>query len=233
MSTVGSMKEEVKANLVTEGIGAPGTERIVKLLNRAKNEIVAVMESLYENDFTTTATYTVTSGDAYITLPDGHTTAEDLNISDPTGTPPACRRIIGLTRTDLGADDEVILIAPHERHDQTVSIGMEGNKPIMYRQGNTLRFDADGGANAGMTLLLRYAQAVPDLDGATASERFDLIREEWDDLIVTRATLHAVPAEHAARNKYRELFADRIDQLRDFGQQSIRTGPVYIRRELG
>jgi len=233
VSTFGEMKAEVKDNLVAEGIEAPGTIRVEKLLNRAKNEIVAVMESLFENDFTTTATYTVTAGDASIALPDGYTLGSALNITDPDEetAPPAFRRIIGLTRTDLGQDEEAVIIAPHQRHDQTTYTGMEGNKPILYRQGNTLRFDSESGAGASMTLVLRYAQAVPDLTGNTDSERYDLIRVEWDDLIVTRATLHAVPAEHLAQGKYRLLYADRINQLREFGQQSIRTGPAHVRME--
>jgi len=231
--TIGQLINEVIDNLRFEGVDKPPeTERILRALNRAKDEMVAVLESEDQNEFVTTATYSVSQGDTSITLPDGYTSAASLNITDPSGTPPAFRRLIGLTRTDLGYDLDVPVIDIRDRHSGYSFTGNTGDAPILYRQGNTLRFDSESGAFTAMTLVLRYAAQVADLDGTDETARYDLFPQEWLDLIVNRATLMLMPASLAqARAKFAEVLRDRLAQLRVSRQRQIHDGPAFVRAE--
>jgi len=215
--TLEQMRAEVQDSCEIEGGNAPSSEVTTRMLNRAKNEIVAQIEVLNQGHFTQRKTFTVAAGDASITLPDGSTS--DL----------AVRRILGLTRTDLTADVECIIHPQWDRDKfNYADLDAISYQPRLYREGYKLYFTDRGGAAQAMTLVLRYAAAVLDLDQTDLTAKYTMIPDEWMDLITMYATLLCLPANNAGRKKYLDMYMARLETMREVVQRSTLTQPSSI-----
>lgn len=211
---IGQLYEEVKDNLVLEGIDKPPNRpRLIRIINRAKDDLVALLESVDPLCFLVRKSYSVDSAAASITLPDGDTEGE-----------PRWRRILGLSR-DYTSHEAIVRI--YDRRSDALRESPAGF--YMYREGNTLYFNDPGGAPGSMTLLLRYSAAVDDLDGTDTTAEYDYIPEEWLDLIVMRATMDLLPAANAGRYKWKERYVDRTAVLGRSAQLAVHDSPSRVK----
>jgi hypothetical protein len=228
MATLQELMSELSDNLDLEGVTRPDTDRMVRLLNRAKNEVMAQLELLGQDQFTVRKTFAVAANDASIALPDG------------SGADPAVKRILGLTRTDGNAPVECVIHAHWEREQYD---GMEGDliaimrgraiQPTLYREGNALYFTRTGGAAEAMTLVLRYAGKPVDLTMADLSNSYSLIPDEWTDCIAIFATIVAIPAANPARGKWSEIWKKRVETMEQAGTRLVQTGPAQVKYDDG
>jgi hypothetical protein len=207
------MRTDVTENLTLEGLNPPANERVLRALNRAKDEIVAKLETINEHWFSQRKDYTVSSGDASITLPDG------------TGTDYVCRRVLSLT---VVSDDVETPVRIYDWNDPTLHQSEAGYS--LYLEGTKLYFYDAGGAPETGTLRLRYAAAVDDLTGKDNEETFSFIPAELCDLIVLTATIELLPGSAKdAHGKYEARLRERFDSALRLGQRPVSDGPAGIK----
>lgn len=225
--TLATLRTIVKDNLELEGVTPPSSERITHKLNDAKNIVCGLIDNLDQNAVVTRKDYTVTTGDASITLPDG------------SGADPAVRRIVGLDRVDSsGAETPVPIIDSRRKYGYETPDdwrtwffeNVAGSDLSLYREGNALYFNNPTGSPGNYTLRLRYAAVVADLSGHDLDASYSLIEDEWLDLVTLKATLMLLPAtQTAAATKYLLLWNERLQQLAVGGTRFNRTNGLHIR----
>jgi len=218
--TLAELMEEIKDNLLLEGIEPPSAKRMLRAINHAKDDVTAEMQTADQGLLTARQTYTVAAGDASITLP------ADF------------RELISLVRTDQNANAPVECIVKDFRqlmqyvpnpNDPVLTTQAE-DRPTLYREGDKLYFwnTAATGAPSAMTLVLRYGQRVADLDGTSQAASFTTIPDEWEDLIQLRATLRLIPGSHKAQPKWAGDYAARLTQMRRMVSRPIRNRPLRV-----
>lgn len=213
--TLRDMIVELKDNLMLEGATeVPGDPRLRRALNRAKDDIVARVEQVDPQQFAARHDYTVVAGVASVTLPDGATP----------GTP-RCRRILSLTQVQNGAIESMVKL--YDFRD----IGLKESPAgfWLYREGRLLYFNSANGAPGSMTLRLRYAAAVPDLDGTDADAAYDQLEADLIDLVVIQATLDLLPGNNVARLKWNQRLEQRWGQVERSYSRFDRSQPVRVR----
>lgn len=207
MNTHELMRHEILDNLRLEGaMEVPSSERVTTALNRAKNQCVRELDTVFPAWFIVRKIYSVAAGDTSITLPDG------------TGGDPAVRRIVGLTRTSPEPTTRCVIVdqAQNEYYDFDNSSLSSPLTPTLYREQNTLYFCDTRGAQTAMTLLLRYTPYVPDLALSSAlSATYSYIPAEWCDLIVNLATANLLSAASGTRGKYIDNYKAGIIALQE------------------
>lgn len=218
-TTLNEMIDEVTDNLKAEGVTElPSRGHMLRTLNRAKNALVDELE-LYDPDlFVYRKDYSVSSGDTYITLPDGSTEGE-----------PAVRRILGLHKIEGSAEYKIDVTSRRSQglHDYS------GASFYMYPERNTLWFmTADGtGAAQDMTIRLRYSSYVPDLTLSDGDAEYDDIPENWIDLLLIRATLRLLPGGSGGRAKWEALLNGREAHMIRNAKSRVRTEPMRMRMD--
>lgn len=217
------MLTEVVDALSLEGVSSiPPTDRILRSLNRAKNDSVARIETVDPCAFSTRQTYDdIAAGSTYIGIPDG--------VNVPTGVsgatvPPACRRIIGLYLVDQGVESDIPVFDRRITGSTYSAVGF-----WMYREGQRLYFDQFYTVSGNEEVLMRYAQVVPDLDNSDADARYSLLPSEWTDLVVLQAICDLLPGANPGRAKWLARRAERYDlmQTAKWGVDSS-TPPMII-----
>lgn len=219
-NTIKVMRRELADNLKLEGVEVPSTERLLTLLNRAKDHVAAQIELCNENQLVVRKTFTVAAGDASITLPDG------------SGADPAVKRVVAIRRTDTGTDIPCRVVPHYEQPVYQDYDGYVNDEMIFYLEGITLYFAYRNGAPDAMTLVMSYVGETADATDADVTETYDLIPNEWADLIPLYATLLALPAASLARTKYAELYKDRLNTLERSVPQRFRTEPLGVRPDV-
>ena len=196
MRTLAQMYAAVSDNLTLEGVESPGPERLLSLLNSAKNHLVAVRDRFDRNWLTARKDYNVTKADASIELPDG----SDVDA--------AFRRLLGVEWVE--GKGEVPVYEFGDLREKSYG----GASCYLVREGRKLYFSGTGGAPRDMTLRVRYAALVADLAGTDETVTFAALDGEWCDAIVSRATIMGLPASRAAAvNKWEKDYAERLGTL--------------------
>ena len=218
-TTIAELREEVTENLTLEGLEAPSRKRIMRALNRAKNEIVALLELIEPLRFTAQLDYDVESGDTHLDLP-GFGDASDET---------KWRRILGLAKVESGSNYEAN-VCIYDRRDEGLRSAPAGF--WMYREANKLYFSDIAGASGAMTLRLRYNVLVADAtegSGVELDATYGYIPDDWTDLLTTRATMFLMPAKHGMAAKWGALWAERKAVLTMAASRTIHTGPSYVK----
>ena len=217
MTTIADLVEEVKDNVVREGVkDSPNKSTLVRAINRGKNDVVAFMEQSDPLAFVAQLDYLVVAGDPSIDLPGFGTVPDEAR----------WRSIYRITTIVGGLEHEAPVFV-YDRRDTGVRAAPRGW--WMYREANKLFFNAPEGAPGSFTLRLRYAAAVADINAADLSAEYALIPEEWLDLVVIRATLDLIPGGGAGRFKWERRWTERLDLMQRTGTRRIHQGPVSIR----
>lgn len=223
LHTYADMEKEVAQNLQLEGIHAvPSPPRINTRLNRAKNEMVAKLEAFNQNHFTARKAYTVAKGDASISFPDGSTDNR-------------FRRLLSLERTDLSGEPDDVEIIDYRHRQEAARSGWRtrtAGQIVMYIEAMSAYFIEKAGAPFAMTLLLRYANEVPDLNGQTPAAVFTGFPDEYTDLITSRATADLLPANNPGRMKWLGIVVDRLRDIRVAESRRNRMKGVGVRRAV-
>lgn len=199
--TLGDLRAEVQDLLESEGATVPASERMVRALNRAKNDLVSHMERFDAAQFATRVSRSVATGDATISLP-------TLLLSEA-----PFRRLLGVY--EVGADGSEIPIPVFDRRSEAIKPLYETTNTEfwMYREGGLLYFASPTGAPRTMSVRIRYATAIEDLPGLDGAAVYNL-PDEWTDLIVIRAALDLIPATlQAAVVKWQTRLAERLANL--------------------
>lgn len=216
MSSLKSLIEEVLDNLKTEGVSdIPQRNTVLRAMNRSKDVIVRELELIRPTIFLKRKDYSVSSGDASVTLPDGSTTGE-----------PAIRRIVSVDWVYNGREYRVDV----KDRNSTAKTDFTGANFWMYPEGDKLYFQSSSGelAEQSLTLRLRYAAVVPDLDLSDGDSEYDDIPNEWMDLLIIRTMLRLLPAKSSGYEKWSALQTKAEQQLLLSGKQFVKTGPLRI-----
>jgi hypothetical protein len=210
--TIGAMLETVKDVMRAEGIDrVPSNERIVSALNQAKNIVVEAAYSVDPPMFESRQDYTVSQGDASITLPTGW------------------KKILGFHTTDQGDYEQQIKVLDRR------SLEYRGSPAglYVYREGNKLYFPETGGAIRGFSGRLRYVAAVPDLDSSDLTASYTLLDDDWGDLIWRRALVDLLPASNPGLRKWSQSYDDRLGQIIRLRSVRLDDRPMRIRSAAG
>lgn len=220
--TIGELYEEIKDILATEGIETfPSKPTVVRTLNRAKDDVVALLESVDPLCFITQKDYTIASGQKYIDLP-GYRYEDDDHGYDSTD--PNWRRIFGIAK--FYADRYEAPAQIYDRRELALRDNAAGF--WMYREANRLIFNLTSGSQEAFTLRLRYAPVVPDLAGTDTAAEYEYLPGEWLDLMTMRAALDLLPAKSAGRLKWKERSDERQVMLLRTETRKINTGPMRV-----
>ena len=176
------MQRRLVEELQRADADVPARERLVEILNSAKDRLANEMEIIDSDLFTARQSYAVTTSDTYMALPSDFV------------------RVVGLTRTDTTQPVEVEIIDQRERHlrqsttfADLVTQATNLRAPTVYLEGGNLYFVNT--LRSGMTILLRYRKRLADLTITDGASRYSDIPVQWDYLIVDLAGEHAVPAK--------------------------------------
>lgn len=208
--TLLEMQRRLVEELNRADADAPAPERLVEILNSAKDRLVTDLENFAPDIFVARQSFSVAQGDASITLPTDF------------------RRVIGLTRTDTQYPVEVEIVDSRERYlrvpmQQLIYIQNHAlYAPSMYLEADKLYFVV-APPNA-MTLLLRYAKRIADLAVTDAPSTYANIPVEWHHLLVDMAAEHACPAKspeygkilgrvQMGRNQMATALSQRVDSI--------------------
>lgn len=213
LRTLEDLRDEVADILTAEGINPlPGVPRIVRALNRAKNDACAKLEPLRHDLFTWRLDFEVNYPDSFISLPNG---------ADPLY--PAVRRIIGLTLVD--DNDNETRIPVYDRRDPQE----RENDLWMYLEQGALWFGRQDGSPQTFKFRLRYTAVPPDLTAGQGSSSYQRIPDEWADLIVLQAALDLMPVGPGfARWKARR--DERLVELLRSNSRPVDDRPIRVRR---
>lgn len=195
--TLQEMFEELADNLrLAQTDPIPSNQRMARLLNRAKDDVVGLLTQTNEHFFGTSKTYAVAANTASVALP-----------STPDAT---LRRVVSLHEVDAnGTESQITVIDIREKDTPTpylraVTPDIEPFR--IYLHGNSLYF-VPVPARA-LSLLLRYIGNVADLAFTAGASSFSLIPSEYHSLIVDRATMAAMPASSPEFGKVAARYAD-------------------------
>ena len=216
--SVGAMRDEVTDILMGEGASEPpSSTRIVRALNRAKNDVMARLDQLSQDDLILRVDRAVATGDMYITLPDGATAGEA-----------AMRRLLGCNVVQADATEDAIGISSWSA-ERVVDTG--AFTFWMYREGSRLYFYNPTGASTVMTIRLRYTPLVPDLDGTDSDAVYTNLPLDCAELLVMRAALALLPARMKdAFAKWTLLATERENIIYQSRQRQIATEPISVKR---
>lgn len=202
--TFEAMTQVVSENLKLEGVTGVTTPAIHRRLNRAKDEVVALIENEHAGEFLATTTVAVTLGDASFALP------ADF------------RRLISLRRID--SDDTTYQSRVRIIDARDIQQWHLAKEPAVFRRRTVMAFANKDGAPDTMTVELEYERSVPDLAEATKTSAFDDIDAEFHPIITDKATLALIPGQVTsqrgvvgtapARIKYLEDVREGIDLMR-------------------
>jgi len=211
---LGDMIDDVRDALMLEGITeVPSVGRIVRVLNRAKNDMVNRAELVYQPVFMVRKDYTVTSGDTSISLPDG------------SGDDAAVHRIMGLHTVVAGTETQVALYDQRDVGTHDSSAGFWG-----WREGGTIYFSGTNGIDYSGTLRLRYTPQVADLDEDDTTAEYDYLPAGWTDLIPPRAILSLLPGNAPGRAKYQNEYTERLMLVEAAANRPDASTPLSVRR---
>lgn len=212
LRTLEDLRDEVADILAVENISPlPGPARIVRALNRAKNDVAAKLEPLRPDLFTWRLDGSVEYPDSFITLPNG---------SDPLY--PAVRRILGVTLLDGDAEVRVPVYA---RNDPRAR---ESDLWFYWEQG-ALWFGDLSGPKRTLRFRLRYAGLPGDLTVAQGDAYYQRIPDEWADVMVFQAALDMLPTGPAFA-RWRGRRDERLNELLRSNVRPVDDGPIRVRR---
>lgn len=216
--TLGEMQRRLIEELNRADVDAPAAERLVEILNTAKDRLVSELEMFASDIFVARQSYAVVAGDTSVTLPSDF------------------RRIIGLTRTDLTTPVEVEILDTRERYlrvplQQAIYIQAQSlYAPAVYLEADKVYFVTT--PPTSLTLLLRYAKRVADLTVSDGTSSYASIPNEWHHQLVDMAAEHACPAKSPEHKKIvarvvagRQMMATALSQRNDAFAYSIRRVP--------
>lgn len=186
------------------GVGTPSNDEVLTALNSAKDRVVELLEITNDLALMQRKDYSVTAGDASITLPDGTTD-------------PPWRRIARVTKVESGIEYDF------DVRDQR-SFEIHSCRTTMYLEGGKLYFSDVNGAPETMTLRLRYIGGVADLDGTDSAASYATLTSDWVGLIWRGALVELLPAEEKGFEKWSADYAQRAASL-----QLSRTRPIHKR----
>jgi hypothetical protein len=208
MPTISEMREEVKDILAKEGLNEPpNVKRVYTALNAAKDELVARLESLDEQRFTTRAEFDVAKDNESIELPSGF------------------RRLLGLTEvTDSNGEYAIKVLDPRSEESKSCPAGF-----WMYREGNHLWFHDPDGAARAMTIRMRYVAKVDDLDGSAAGAEYTSIPADAARVIPLMAAADLLPSDVAGQIRWRARANEKLALILGQHNSEIATRPMRIR----
>jgi len=221
--TLGELYEEVKDILATEGIqNFPSKAVVVRTLNRAKDDLVALLESIDPLRFVTRKDYTIASGQEYVDLP-GHRYEDDDHGYDPTD--PNWRRVLGIAKLYTGSHE-----VPGQVYDRR-DLSLRDSAPgfWMYREADRLIFNLIAGSQEAFTLRVRYAPVVPSLTGTDTTVEYEYLPSEWLDVMTIRVALDLLPGKSTGRAKWKERWDERQAALLRTESQKVHTGPMRVK----
>lgn len=194
--TLGQMIETLTDNLTGEGVDVPGVDRLVTLLNTAKNHVAVLRDKYDRHHFTVRKDYSVPLAAVSIDLPDG------------SGVDPAVHRLVGAEWVE-----EEARVRIYSQGDEGVKDNSAAGFHLL-REGSKLYLSVAAGR--AMTLRLRYIGLPADLDSADKTVGFANLGDAWSDLAVMRATLAAIPgAKETTRGKYLGQYNEQAKALRE------------------
>jgi hypothetical protein len=214
--TLGEMVADLTDNLTLEEQGAPSTERAVRLLNKAKNQVAGLRDRYDRNWALRRVDYTVAQGAAAVTLPDG------------TGDDPPVRRLRGADWVDAGRETPVNVYDYGDTAEK--DYGESGF--YLIREGAGLYFDGPSGAPRAMTLRVRYAALPADLDATDLTAEYAGLTDSWSEAIVSLATVLGLPAAGKGGRKWADVWQAQAEQLQAAACAALDM-PLTIRRAGG
>ena len=205
--TLQKLRQIVKDHFARETpdtMATPSNDAILDALNSAKDRVVELVEITNNLALMQRKDYSVTVGDASITLPDGTTD-------------PPWRRIARVTKVESGVEYEF------DVRDQR-SFEIHSCLTTMYLEGGKLYFSDVNGAPETMTVRVRYIGGVADLDGTDSDASYATLTSDWVGLIWRGALVELLPADERGFEKWSADYAQRAASL-----QVSRTRPIHTR----
>lgn len=226
--TLDDLLIETVDNVEEAGRAAPSRARVLRALQRAKDECFARLEVTAAPDILVyRVDIPVAAGAASVSFPSGSVAGQ-----------PAPVRLIGVSRVDGTIETPLRVLSQHERAaavqsdslwrplDDPSSLLVEDS--ALYVEGATLRFTSPGGAPAAMTIRLRYTAIPQDWAAATPSAELDRKFAPLEGAIVALASADLIPAGPASL-RWASRAADRLAAALDLLGQVNRTEPLHIK----
>lgn len=214
--TVADLIQELTDILTTEGVNSPPVPRVLRALNRGKDETILELEQLDDTRTAARKDYTVAAGDASITLPGEGTGAGTIPIDPP------YRALLGVS--EIQDDGHEVAIGVHDRRQPGVKTS--GTGYWMYPEGDKFYFADPEGAPYGLTLRLRYASYIPD--ATDTDDRYRDLPVDWQRLVVLKAALALLPAGSDAHEKWQRAHQTQLVNLSSSLNRARRDTPPMI-----
>lgn len=215
MATLAELRERTTELLMLEGAAEqPNAKRLLGALNLAKNDVVGLMETLNPWAFIERVDRTVAAGDAYVSLPPQDATEAPL------------RRLMGVHVVNSdGSETAVEVLELRDPAQRYYEAGF-----WMYPEGRRLYFSGETGADLAMTLRLRYAAEVSNLDGTDLAAEYDYLTGDWLDVVVMQAVADLLPAANPGRAKWIGRRNERVALLTPTYGRRNSSQPLRVRQ---